>query len=202
MIAIIDYGAGNLFSIQSSLTYLNIAAVITRDPKLIASADRIIVPGVGAFKDAAALIREAAMDGVIKSQAELGKPVLGICLGMQLLFEGSLEHGEHQGLGLLPGWVTPLADALTETAKVPHMGWNKLTIRQSHPLLKYTHDGEYVYYVHSYFASLGNCTAAVTEHGGVWISGVVGQNNICGCQFHPEKSGDSGLRILKAFNEI
>ena len=202
MIAIIDYGAGNLFSIQSSLSYLGISAVVTREPDIIASAEHIIVPGVGAFGDAINLMRETAMDEVIARQAERGKPILGICLGMQLLFEGSMEHGEHRGLGLLPGWAVPLADVLHEEAKVPHMGWNTLTLCQPHPLLKHTQDSEYVYYVHSYYLNKGDCTLASTEYGGAVMSGMVGKDNVCGCQFHPEKSGDVGLRILKAFHEM
>ena len=202
MIAIIDYGAGNLFSIRSSLAYLGITAVVTREPGIIESADHIIVPGVGAFRDAINLMREAAMDEVIMQQAERGKPVLGICLGMQLLFQGSMEYGEHRGLGLLPGWAVPLAEEVSEKTKVPHMGWNTLTLCQPHPLLKYIKDNECVYFVHSYYLRRSDCSLATTEYGGLVMSGMVGKNNVCGCQFHPEKSGDVGLRILKAFSEM
>ncbi len=202
MIAILDYGAGNLFSLHSSLTYLGIESQVTRDPEAAARADRIIVPGVGAFEAAIAALRAAKLDLLVKEQAALGKPVLGICLGMQLLFEGSLEYGRHTGLGLLPGWVRPLSEDVNQPVKIPHMGWNSLRAVKPCPILKNTSDGAYVYYVHSFYAPAGAAAAGVTRYGGVDITGVAQLGSVYGCQFHPEKSGDIGLGMLKAFDEI
>ena len=205
MIAILDYGVGNLFSLRSSLQQLGLQAVVTADADAIRAADRLILPGVGAFGDAMAKLTATGFVPVLKEQAE-EKPLLGICLGMQLLFEKSYEYGEHAGLGLIPGVVCPLADDLADpNLKVPHIGWNALDIvpgRENDPLFKYIKDGEYVYYVHSYYAK--NCAASTlaTSEYSIPVTGAVRAGRVYGTQFHPEKSGDTGLRILKAFAEL
>ena len=201
MTAIIDYGVGNLFSLRSSFAAIGEDAVVTADPEEIRSADRVILPGVGAFEDAARKLRESGLDEVVRSEAAKGKPLLGICLGMQMLFERSYEYGEHPGLGLLKGVIRPMAGRIPEDLKIPQMGWNALNIKKESPLLKYTREGDYVYFVHSYSAV--NCEdslLAVTEYGAE-LTACAGKGNVYGCQFHPEKSGDVGLRILKAFCE-
>ena len=202
MIAIINYGVGNLFSLQSSFAAIGQEAAVTSDEETIRRAERVILPGVGAFKDAAQKLRHSGMDRVVKQEAAAGKPLLGICLGMQLLFERSFEYGEHEGLGLLKGEIRPIAERIPEGLKIPQMGWNSLKIVRESPLMKYTREGEYVYFVHSYSAV--NCSdslVAVTEYGAE-LTASVGRGNVFGCQFHPEKSGDVGLRMLKAFCEI
>lgn len=202
MIAVIDYGVGNLYSLKSSLEYLNIESVVTKDSSQIAAADRIILPGVGAFRDAAAKLSDSGLKKVIVAEAGKGKPLLGICLGMQLLFEKSFEYGCHEGLGLIKGIVAPIEDDLTEKLKVPHIGWNALRLTKPSPLLKYVKDGDFVYYVHSYYAKeCGSATVAVSEYG-ISITGAVESGNVFGTQFHPEKSGGVGLNILRAFNEV
>lgn len=205
MIAIIDYGVGNLFSLKSSLAQLGQDTVVTADPDTIRKADRLILPGVGAFGDAMDKLVATGLVPVIRAEAEK-KPLLGICLGMQLLFEKSYEYGEHTGLGLIPGEVCPLADDLKDPSlKVPHIGWNRLDIvpgRENDPLFKYTKPGEYVYYVHSFYAK--NCAAntlAVSEYS-IPVTGAVKNGLVYGTQFHPEKSGDTGLRMLRAFAEL
>ena len=201
MVAIIDYGVGNLFSLRSSFAAIGQEAEVTSDAEAIRRADRVILPGVGAFKDAAEKLRATGMDRVVKEEAAKGKPLLGICLGMQLLFERSLEYGEHEGLGLLKGEIRPIAERITEGLKIPQMGWNALRIVRQSPLLKYTREGEYVYFVHSYSAvGCGESLLAVTEYGAD-LTACVGKDNVYGCQFHPEKSGEVGLRMLKAFCE-
>ncbi len=203
MIAIVDYGVGNLFSLSSSLKALGLEAEITRDADKLRSADRIILPGVGAFGDARAKLDDTGMVPVIREETRR-KPLLGICLGMQLLFDRSFEYGEHSGLGLVPGQVVDLHDDLEDkTLKVPHMGWNSLQIAKNDPLFKYFNDGEYVYYVHSFYAK--DCAASTlgtSRYGNVAVTGVVRCGNVWGTQFHPEKSGDAGLRLLKAFAEL
>ena len=203
MIAIVDYGVGNLFSLSSSLKALGLETEITRDADKLRAADRIILPGVGAFGDARAKLDATGLVPVI--QAEVArKPLLGICLGMQLLFDRGFEYGEHPGLGLVPGQVVDLHGALEDkTLKVPHMGWNSLQIVKDDPLFRYVRDGEYVYYVHSFYAA--NClpsTLATSRYGNVDVTGVVRNGNVWGTQFHPEKSGDTGLRLLRAFAEL
>ena len=201
MVAIIDYGVGNLFSLRSSFAAIGQEAEVTSDAEAIRRADRVILPGVGAFKDAAEKLRATGMDRVVKEEAAKGKPLLGICLGMQLLFERSLEYGEHEGLGLLKGEIRPIAERITEGLKIPQMGWNALRIVRQSPLLKYTREGEYVYFVHSYSAvGCEESLLAVTEYGAD-LTACVGKDNVYGCQFHPEKSGEVGLRMLKAFCE-
>ena len=203
MIAIVDYGVGNLFSLSSSLRALGLEAEVTAEPKRLRSAERIILPGVGAFGDAKRKLDDTGLVPILRQEAER-KPLLGICLGMQLLFGRSFEYGEHPGLGLIPGEVAPLRNDLDDPAlKVPHMGWNSLRVLRDDPLFRYFRDGEYVYYVHSFYAK--NCAAstlAVSEYGGVAVTGVVRCGNVCGTQFHPEKSGDAGLRLLRAFGEL
>ena len=203
MIAIIDYGLGNVFSLSSSLRYLGLECQVTRDPRQIAAADRIILPGVGAYGDAMAKLSDTGLIPLLREQAAAGKPFMGICLGMQLLFEKGYEYGVHDGLGLLPGSIRPLADALTaagSTLKVPHMGWNALDISNTeHPLLQNTAQGEYVYFVHSFYATdCAEVTLATADYG-VPVTAAAGRGNVCGCQFHPEKSGAAGLKILQAF---
>ena len=203
MIAIVDYGVGNLFSLSSSLKALGLETEITRDADKLRAADRIILPGVGAFGDARAKLDATGLVPVIQAEAAR-KPLLGICLGMQLLFDRGFEYGEHPGLGLVPGQVVDLHGALEDkTLKVPHMGWNSLQIVKDDPLFRYVEDGEYVYYVHSFYAA--NClpsTLATSRYGNVAVTGAVRNGNVWGTQFHPEKSGDTGLRLLRAFAEL
>ena len=202
MIAVIDYGVGNLFSLKSSLAAIGAKALVTSDPELIKSADRIILPGVGAFEDAAEKLSSAGLAELVISEAKKGKPILGICLGMQLLFEKSYEYGEHKGLGLIKGAVSPLEGEIPESLKIPHMGWNALKIKdKACPLFKYINDGDFVYFVHSYYAT--ECDEAVTATAdyGVLVTAAVARGNVFGCQFHPEKSGETGLNILRAFCE-
>ena len=203
MIAIVDYGVGNLFSLSSSLKALGLETEITRDADKLRAADRIILPGVGAFGDARAKLDATGLVPVIQAEAAR-KPLLGICLGMQLLFDRGFEYGEHPGLGLVPGQVVDLHGALEDKSlKVPHMGWNSLQIVKDDPLFRYVENGEYVYYVHSFYAA--DClpsTLATSRYGNVDVTGVVRNGNVWGTQFHPEKSGDAGLRLLKAFAEL
>ena len=201
MTVIIDYGVGNLFSLTSSLASLGETVTVSRDADVIRSADRIILPGVGAFEDAANKLRASGLGEFIVEEARAGKPLLGICLGMQLLFERSYEYGEHEGLGFIGGSVIPLAGAVGGL-KVPHMGWNALKFKRKHPLFKYVNEGDHVYFVHSYYAAdCEDSTVAVSEYG-VDVTAAVAKDNVMGCQFHPEKSGEVGLKILKAFCEI
>ena len=201
-IAIIDYGVGNLFSLNCSLRYLGLKSAVTRDPAALEQASHIILPGVGAFGDAMEKLRSTGLIPVLDAQVKKGKPLLGICLGMQMLFEKSYEYGEHQGLGYLRGEVRPLAPDVPGK-KVPHMGWNALElIKPEHPLLRYTRPGDFVYFVHSYYATgCGESLAARTEYG-VAVPAAAADKNVCGCQFHPEKSGKVGLAILRAFSEM
>lgn len=203
MIAIIDYGVGNLFSLKSSFAAIGQEAVVTADPAVIRAADHLLLPGVGAYEDAARKLRDSGMADLVKEQAATGKPIMGICLGMQLLFDKSYEYGEHRGLGLIPGAVRPIADAVPAGYKVPHIGWNALTfVGERSPLFRHLDQGECVYFVHSYFAT--DCASAVTAtvEYGVPLTAAVQRGNVYGCQFHPEKSGKVGLSILKAFCEL
>jgi glutamine amidotransferase len=201
MLAIIDYGIGNLFSLRSSLAAIGVDAVVTRDEAEISRADRIILPGVGAFRDAAATLAETGMDRVVKAEAASGKPLLGICLGMQLLFEKSYEYGTHEGLGLLKGSVVPMEGRLPETLCIPHIGWNGLHFVKKSGLFRYVREGDCVYFVHSYFAEdCADSLVATTEYG-VELTAAVELGNVKGCQFHPEKSGRAGLEILRTFAE-
>ena len=201
MIAIIDYGVGNLFSLRSSLHKIGADAVVTADPAVIARADKLLLPGVGAFEDAARKLRESGLDGVIKAEAAAGKPIMGICLGMQMLFEKSYEYGEHEGLGLLKGSVVPMEGVIPAKLKIPHIGWNALRFKKESGLFRYIGEGDCVYFVHSFYATgCGESLIATAEYGEE-LTAAVEQGNVCGCQFHPEKSGDVGLKILKAFCE-
>ena len=200
MVGIIDYGVGNLFSLKSSFKAIGQEAFVSGDPMVLVKADRLILPGVGAFEDAAKKLRVSGLDAFVRTQAAAGKPLMGICLGMQLLFEKSYEYGEHQGLGLLKGSVVPMAGKLPSDLKIPHMGWNALQAKQG-SLLEAL-DGQYVYFVHSYYAEgCGDSLSAVTDYG-IPITAAVEQGNVYGCQFHPEKSGNVGLSILRAFSEV
>ena len=202
MIAIVDYGVGNLFSLKSSLAAIGAEVVVTKDAALLRSAHKLILPGVGAFEDAARKLRECGLDTVIKEEAARGKPILGICLGMQLLFEKSYEFGEHRGLGLIPGSVVPMAGFIPDQLKIPHIGWNALRMKKSSPLCRFISEGDCVYFVHSYFAAhCDDYVIADTEYG-QWLTAAVQNSNVFGCQFHPEKSGSVGLNILRAFAEL
>lgn len=201
MIAIVDYGVGNLFSLQCSLRALKQNSVITGDTQQIASADRVILPGVGAFGDAANKLRARGLDQVVVQAARAGKPLLGVCLGMQLLFEEGLEFGRHAGLGLLPGQVAPLQGHIPDTLKIPQIGWNALHFQgKKHAMFRDVREGDCVYFVHSYHAVNSPCVTATCEYGGP-ITAAAAQGKVWGCQFHPEKSGDVGLNILRAFCE-
>ncbi len=206
MTAVIDYGVGNLFSLSSSLRFLGAESQITADPAVIAGADRIILPGVGAFGDAMDKLRSTGLIPVLDGQVRAGKPLLGICLGMQMLFDESEEYGPHRGLGYLRGRVRSLSDALAARGlklKVPHMGWNELELaRPEHPLMKYTRPGDSVYFVHSFFASDCAESLIASAEYGVSVPAAVGSGCVMGTQFHPEKSGAVGLRILRAFLEM
>lgn len=203
MIAIIDYGVGNLFSLTCSLKKIGAECAVTSDKSALRSASGLILPGVGAFGDAAEKLKESRLDKAIKELVYRGKPLLGICLGMQLLFEKSFEYGEHVGLGLIRGEVKPL-DMYVSGLKIPHMGWNSLDIKNAGcPLFKYVSNGDYMYFVHSY---CGVCNdkmqLAATASYGIEVTAAVADGNVFGTQFHPEKSGDAGLNILRAFAEI
>ena len=203
MIAIVDYGVGNLFSLKSSLLAIGAEAKVTGDADEIRSAEKIILPGVGAFEDAARKLRESGLAEVVVSEARAGKPVLGICLGMQMLFERSHEYGEHEGLGLIPGEVRPIADVIPKGLKIPHIGWNALDFGGvTSPIFKHIKEGDCVYFVHSYYAA--NCDEYVIARSeyGAPLTAAVARDNVFGCQFHPEKSGKVGLAILRAFCEM
>ena len=202
MLAIIDYGVGNLFSLQCSLKKIGVDAVVTKDAQVIKAADRIILPGVGAFGDAINKLRSTGLVDTIKEEAEKGKPFLGICLGMQLLFEKGYEYGVHEGLGFLKGNVVPLEGKIPSELNVPHMGWNGLYFKCDSPIFKYINEGDFVYFVHSFFATDCDDSVIATSEYGIPVTAAVGKGNIFGCQFHPEKSGDVGLNILKAFCEL
>ena len=202
MIAIVDYGVGNLFSLRCSLESLGLQAEVTSDPNLIRDSDRVILPGVGAFGDAADKLRQSGLDRVVIELAEQGKPLLGICLGMQLLFEKSYEFGEHSGLALLRGKVVPMQGNIPPGLKIPQMGWNALIRKRQHPLLKNVREGDCVYFVHSYYAADCEDSLIATTEYGIELTAVAANGNVMGCQFHPEKSGSVGLGILSAFSEL
>ena len=203
MIAIIDYGVGNLFSLGSSFAAIGAEVVVTDDVEVIRAADKIILPGVGAFGDAADKLRASGLDKVIIEEAKNGKPLMGICLGMQLLFEKSYEYGCHDGLGLIKGSIRPIADVIPSDLKIPHIGWNQLSFgANKHHIFKYLNEGDCVYFVHSFYgAECDESVIATTEYGAT-LTAAVASGNVCGCQFHPEKSGNAGLSILKAFCEL
>jgi len=202
MIAIVDYGVGNLFSLKSSLAAIGADAVVTAQPELLRAAEKIILPGVGAFEDAAKKLRDSGLAELLKDLAAAGKPLLGICLGMQLLFEKSYEYGEHTGLGLIPGTVQPIANVIPADYKIPHIGWNALHIQKDCPLFSQIQEGDCVYFVHSFYAADCAESVAATAEYGAELTAAVARGNIYGCQFHPEKSGAVGLAILKAFAQM
>ncbi len=202
MVTIVDYGVGNLYSLRCSLEAIGREARITSDPEEIRQAERIILPGVGAFGDAAEKLRQKGMDRVLREAAGKGTPLLGICLGMQLLFERSYEYGIHEGLGLLPGEVRPIAEMIPAGLKIPQMGWNALILKKDCPLFRYIQEGDCVYFVHSFAAvGCGEALLATAEYGAE-LTACAGAGNVFGCQFHPEKSGNVGLNILRAFCEF
>ena len=201
MIAILDYGVGNLFSLRSSLEYIGQQVVITADKDEIRRADKLILPGVGAFADAAKKLRDSGLDEVLREEVANGKELMGICLGMQMLFEKSYEFGEHDGLGLLKGAVVPMQGVIPAELKIPHIGWNELHFDKTHPLFRYLNEGDCVYFVHSYFATDCEDSVIATAEYGRELTAAVAKGNVMGCQFHPEKSGDVGLNILRAFCE-
>ncbi len=202
MVAIVDYGVGNLFSLQSSFAAIGAEVVVTAEKAVLEKADCVLLPGVGAFEDAAKKLRASGLDKVLKELAAKGKPLMGICLGMQLLFERSYEYGCHEGLGLLKGSVRPIRDVIPADYKIPHIGWNGLIFKKESPLLKYVNEGDCVYFVHSYYAADCEGSVIATAEYGPELTAAVESGNVFGCQFHPEKSGDVGLKILKAFVEM
>lgn len=203
MVAIIDYGVGNLFSLKSSLSSLGAEVIVTADENELKKADQIILPGVGAFEDAIKKLRETSLDKVVIELAKSGKPLMGICLGMQLLFDKSFEYGEHDGLGLMKGEIVPIKNDVSSDLKIPHIGWNALKFTNSpSPIFSDISDGDCVYFVHSFYAK--NCeknVIATTEYGAT-LTAAVADKNVFGCQFHPEKSGKIGLAILNSFINI
>ena len=202
MLAIVDYGVGNLFSLKCSLEAIGVDALVTSDEQKLRDADRIILPGVGAFGDASEKLKATGLDRVVIDEANKGKPLMGICLGMQLLLEKGFEYGVYDGLGLIKGEIRPISEVIPKELKIPQIGWNALQFKQQSPIFKYIKDGDYVYFVHSYYgASCEKDTLAVTEYG-VPLTAAVGRDNIFGCQFHPEKSGEVGLNILRGFCEV
>ena len=202
MIKIIDYGVGNLFSLRSSLHALGIEADYTGDPSEIRAADKLILPGVGAFRDARQALRNTGLDQVVIEEAAKGKPLMGICLGMQMLFEKSYEYGEYEGLGLIPGEIVGMEGRIPADLAIPHIGWNALHKKRESELLKYTKEGDYVYFVHSYYAETAPKYLLATTDYGIEMTAAVQNGNVYGCQFHPEKSSDVGLAILRAFDEL
>lgn len=201
MIAVIDYGVGNLFSLCSSLRSIGADVTVSSDPELIRRADKLILPGVGAFADAAGKLSAIGLDAVVKEQAAAGRDILGICLGMQLLFDKSYEYGEHQGLSLLRGSVIPMEGSVPAGLKIPHIGWNALRFKRQSRLFKYIREGDCVYFVHSYYADHCPDSVTATAEYGIEVTAAVEKDNVMGCQFHPEKSGSVGLDILRAFCE-
>ena len=203
MIAIIDYGVGNLFSLKSSFSAIGADAVVCKDPAEIAAADKIILPGVGAFEDAAKKLRECGMAEAVTEAVRKGKPLLGICLGMQLLFDKSYEYGEHKGLGLIPGEIRPISEQIPQGLKIPHIGWNALQFTEKKSkLFRYIQNGDFVYFVHSYSGLYCSESVIATAEYGAPLVAAVEDGNVFGCQFHPEKSGDVGLNILRAFCDM
>ena len=202
MIRIIDYGVGNLFSLRSSLRAIGIDADYTGNPAEIRKADKLILPGVGAFRDAREALRSTGLDRVVQEEAGKGKPLMGICLGMQMLFDRSYEYGEYEGLGLIPGEIVPMEGRIPKDLPIPHIGWNELMLKQPSPLMKNTANGDYVYFVHSYYAETPAEYVIATTDYGVEMTAAVQKDNVSGCQFHPEKSGSVGERILKNFLDL
>ena len=202
MVAIVDYGVGNLFSLKSSFHAIGVETAVTSDPAVLHAADRIVLPGVGAFGDAAAKLKNAGLADAVIAEARAGKSLLGICLGMQLLFDKSFEYGEHEGLGLIHGEIRPIAEVIPKGLKIPHIGWNALHFGdRKHPLFRYLTEGDCVYFVHSFYGARCRESVIATAEYGAELTAAVACGNVCGCQFHPEKSGEVGLKILRAFCE-
>ena len=199
MIAIVDYGVGNLFSVRSSFKKIGAETVVTADPKILDNASKILLPGVGAFEDAIKKLSQNGLDEVLKAQVKKGKYLMGICLGMQMLFEESHEYGVHKGLGLLKGKVVPIKGFVDEKLKIPQIGWNGLHFRKKHFLFDKVYEGDCAYFVHSYFATGCDDSVIATTEYGKELTAAVCKDNVLGCQFHPEKSGEVGLNILRAF---
>lgn len=202
MVVIVDYGVGNLFSLESSFRAIGVETVVSGERAVLEKADKIVLPGVGAFEDASKKLFASGLAEVVTAQAKKGVPVLGVCLGMQLLFEKSFEYGEHKGLGLIKGEVRPLSDIVPAGYKIPQIGWNALSFgANKHALFRYLNKGDHVYFVHSYYgAKCEESVIATTEYGAP-VTAAVASGNVMGCQFHPEKSGKVGLAILRAFCE-
>lgn len=199
MIAIIDYGAGNLFSVKNALDYLGLENIITKDPDVLRKADKLILPGVGAFADAMRMLNESGLVEVIREEVQK-KPLLGICLGMQMLFEKGYEFGETDGLGLIKGCVKLMEPE--GNLAIPHIGWNSLEFNEKCPILAECSEGEYVYFVHSFAAECDSRNVAAYCDYGMKVPALVFEGNVYGAQFHPEKSGDTGLKMLKCFAEL
>ncbi|MBO5370837.1 MAG: imidazole glycerol phosphate synthase subunit HisH [Clostridia bacterium] len=203
MIAIIDYGVGNLFSLKSSFAAIGEEAVVTDQKEIIEKSDKIILPGVGAFADAIDKLKKSGMADIVIAEAKKGKPIMGICLGMQLLFDKSFEYGEYDGLGLIKGEIRYIGEVIDKDLKIPHIGWNALQFKgEKSKIFKYLNEGDFVYFVHSYYGMDCEESTIATAEYSVPLTAAVAKDNIYGCQFHPEKSGDVGLKILKAFCEI
>ncbi|MBQ6583404.1 MAG: imidazole glycerol phosphate synthase subunit HisH [Mogibacterium sp.] len=202
MIRMIDYGVGNLFSLRSSLAAIGAEVEVTGDAEAIREADKLILPGVGAFRDAREALAAGGLDEVVRERAGAGVPLLGICLGMQMLFDKSYEYGEYEGLGLIPGSIVPMKGVVPEHLKIPQIGWNALHLTNPSPLLRYVKEGDHVYFVHSYYADTDDRYIIATTEYGAELTAAVQNGNVYGCQFHPEKSSRVGLSILKAFCEL
>ena len=201
MIAVIDYGAGNIFSVKNALDYLGFDSLLTNKKEDIEKADGLILPGVGAFPSAMKMLEQSGLTETIKTESKK-KPFLGICLGMQLLFDSSIEYGNHEGLSLINGTVRPISEVISSDLKIPHIGWNALHfVGEKHPIFKYINDGDHVYFVHSYYGSNCETSLIATTEYGAELTAAVAKGNVCGCQFHPEKSGNTGLNILRGFCE-
>ncbi len=201
MIVIVDYGVGNLFSLKSSFAAIGQEVTVSGDKSVIDDAEKILLPGVGAFSDAARKLKECGLDTLLQKKVSEGTPLMGICLGMQMLFDKSFEYGEHEGLRLIGGEIRPISDVIPKELKIPHIGWNSLRIKgKKHPIFKYIEDGDFVYFVHSYYGALCDSVIAESEYGAP-LTAAVARGNVCGCQFHPEKSGTVGLNILRGFCE-
>lgn len=203
MVAIVDYGVGNLFSLESSFRAIGAEVTVTSDPQVLRSAERIVLPGVGAFEDASEKLLASGLGTVVIEEARAGKPLLGICLGMQLLFERSFEYGEFSGLSLIEGEVRAISEVIPSGLKIPHIGWNALRLgEEKNELFKYINEGDFVYFVHSFYGARCEGSVIATAEYGAPLTAAVAKGNVYGCQFHPEKSGRVGLNILKAFCEI
>ncbi len=202
MIGIVDYGVGNLYSLEQSFRAIGADVTVTADPEVLRQADKLLLPGVGAFGDAANKLQQTGLADVVKEEAAGGKPLMGICLGMQLLFETGYEYGIHKGLGLISGEVRPIGDVIPKELKIPHMGWNALDFTKESRLFSGIKNGDYVYFVHSFYATGCEAATVATAHYGAPLTAAVENGNVFGCQFHPEKSGKVGLEILRAFSEM